>query len=244
MSDSINILKAGFMDEGGGGGDPIPFNFEDVRAMAAKLLRVANDQAQRKLMAAEEQAQQIETAAYQEGHDKGYGEGYPKGETEGRAAGDTAAREAFAAATETVTSNLTAMLSELETRKVELQAQAEADLLQLAMAIARRIVRHELSLRPDSILPTVNEAISLANDRSDLIVRVNPDDLTPIEQELPALRQAFTDLGKVHLEADPEMVRGGVCVVSNDGEVDMRLEEQLRAIEQALIGEDVSPEGE
>ncbi len=220
---------------------PIPFQFDDVRAMAARILKRVNAQAQRKLMAAEKQAQDIEKAAYDSGYHDGHEKGFAKGEAEGKTAGDKAAREAFAQATSGVAPVLTELLAALDARKVMLQAQAEADLLRLSLAIAKRIVRRQLDLDAEHIVPVVREAIGLAVDRSDLIVRVHPEDLSGLEDALPELRTAFTDLGKIRVEADGEIEPGGVRVVGREGEVDMRLSEQFAAIERALIGVDTEP---
>lgn len=233
----MSDLQQPVRDEAPAGGGAIPFQFEDVRLMAKKILQNAATQAKRKIMVAEAHAKEIEKAGYDDGYKKGESEGRAKGEKDGHAAGDKAARNEFAQSVGDTPSVLQQVLHYLEQRKVAIHAEAEADLLALALEIARRIVRHELSVDPRHIAPIVHEAIGLANDRSDLVVHLNPADLSVIEEELPALRSAFTDLGKVHLLADDSMERGGVRVVGREGEIDMRLEEQFAALERALIGE-------
>ncbi len=215
---------------------PIAFQFQDVRILAAKILKRATDQANRKISAAGEQATQIEQAAYDDGHQKGYKEGFAKGEDEGRAAGEAAARREFLDRTGRTVEALETLLKELETRQIDLRSQAEADLMDLALAIARRIVRREIDLDPEYVLPAVREAIGLSTNRSDLTVRLHPDDMAVVEAELPELHSVFTDLGKVHPLADSSLARGEVRVVSMEGEIDLRLDQQFSAIELALLG--------
>lgn len=116
----------------------IPFQFADIKLMAAKMLKRANEQAQRKLRASEEQANEIEKSACEDGFNKGKAEGFAKGEKGGLAAGEKASREDFRQKTMGVASALHNVLAELDERKVCLQAQAESDLLCLAMEIAKR----------------------------------------------------------------------------------------------------------
>lgn len=215
---------------------PIPFQFQDVQVLAKTILARANQQAQRKLEAAGKQAEDIEKAAWDDGVEKGRQEGYPKGLAEGRAAGEAAAREEFAAQTDGVAAALEAMVEELQARKLGLEAEAEADLLRLAVGIARLVVRREIAIDEDYILPTLRAAIRTSTERSDLVARVHPDDLAAVKRELPSLRNAFTDLGRVRLEPDPAVGRGGIRLVGQSGEVDMRLTTQFAAIEDALLG--------
>jgi flagellar assembly protein FliH len=226
-----NLIK----DEDAAGLRPVPFQFEDVRMMAAKILKRAAEQAKHKLDAAGVQAVDIEKSAYDDGYKKGYDEGFPKAEKDGYAAGEKAAREAFEQKTKTLAPALAGLLNLLEENKLRLQAEAEADLLNLSLAVARRLVRRELSANPDIIRSTLREAIALATDRTDLVVCAHPEDVAVMEEELPQIRRAFTDLGKVNLVPDETLARGGLLIRGRENEVDMRLEKQLEAIESALL---------
>lgn len=222
-----------------------PFQFEDVRKMAKRILESATQQAKRKIMVAEAHAKEIEQVGYDDGFQKGEKEGYEKGEKDGHAAGDKAARDAFNQRAAPVAPAIESLLTDLESRKVALRSEAEADLLRLSLELARRVVRRELLIDERSIVPVVQDAVALAADRSDLVAHLNPADLAAMEEELPALRAKFTDIGRVQLAADESISRGGVRLVSKTSEIDMRLEEQFAALERALLGEavdEVQPE--
>lgn len=225
------------------GGAPVAFQFTDLKAMAARILRRANEIAQQKLAAADRHVKEVERAAQEDGFRKGYDEGHAKGEAEGRAQGEAAAREAFGGAVEGVVPALKALVHELDEDRIRLQTQAEADLLLLAMEVARRVVRQAIAVDEDAVRPVLRDAIALMTMRNDLMVRVHPEDLAAVEAELPELRALFTDLGRVDVVADGGVERGGVRVMGRDGEVDLRIEEQLNALERALIGERVEAHG-
>jgi len=222
-------------------GTPEIFQFRDVRAMAAKILRRATEVAQQKIDAATRHVAELEQQAERKGHDDGYAKGLAKGEAEGRAAGEAAARQEFVGKVQGLAEVLAAIALGLDERKQELQARSEADLLRLSMAIARRIVRQELATDSRQVMQTVQAAISLATSRQDVMLCICPHDLTVIEEELPKLRQVFTDLGRVSVESRDNLQQGDVILVTHEGEIDLRLEEQFSAIERALAGSPMPP---
>ncbi|MDR1613427.1 MAG: hypothetical protein LBT97_11705 [Planctomycetota bacterium] len=226
---------------------PIPFQFSDIRALAARILKRAQEQAERKLAAARSQIAQMEKAAqdkaYQEAYPKGEQAGFAKGEKDGKAAGEAEARKrlddelaTFKENVEPVDRMLRELLRTIEEQRRFLIAQAESDLLLLAVDIAKRLVAHELSFDPEAIRPLAVKAIELATERSNIRMRVNPEDLKVMEDELPNLRAIFPDVGAVHLEADPSIERGGLVAATREAEVDMRLATRLAAFEEAILG--------
>lgn len=220
---------------------PVAFQFEDIQALAKEFLRKQAAQAQRTIEAARKQAADIENAAHQEGQEKGYKEGYAKGEQEGHAAGEQAAREAFEGQTHSVAQALGTLLEALDGERLGLRNSAEVDLLGLALAIAERVVRRTIAIDPEVIRANVEAAIRLTIARRDLTMHVAPEDCAAVEAFLPELRSRFNTLERVELVADPDVERGGVRLVHNEGEIDLRIAEQFRALERALLGEaDVS----
>ncbi len=216
---------------------PSAFTFQDVRTLAAKILKRANIVAQDRINAAQKQVADMEKSGFQKGQKEGLEAGRQQGLKEGTKQGANAAREEFVQRTNAVVPLLEELLAHLHENRVALQAQAEADMLRLAIAVARRIVRREVTVDPEAILPVVREAIGLCTERNDIMLRVNPADAEVIEAELPGLHAAFTDLERVRIEVDDSIDRGGLHLFGRETEVDMRLEEQFAALERALVGE-------
>ena len=81
------------------------------------------------------------------------------------------------------------------------------------------------------------EAIALTNNKSDLVIKVNPADHRVIEEEIPTLEAIFNDIGRVSIIDDDTIQQGGVKVSNREGEVDLRLDEQISALEKALVGD-------
>lgn len=227
--------------------EPLPFEFSDIRALAQRILKRAQEQGMQKLEAARKQIGAMEKTAYDKGYADGFAKGQPdgfaKGETEGMTSSETKIAAAVESEKESLRQNaqpVTAILEQLaavlQENRQQLVAQAEADLLLLALDIAKRLVGHELSVDPEAIRPLAVEAIGLVTDRSAVTVRVNPEDDRVMHDIIPELKTMFPDLGPVKIEADPSIERGGMMAATREAEVDIRLATRLAAFEEAILG--------
>ncbi len=227
--------------------DTVPFEFADIRALAQRILKRAQEQGQAKLDSARKQVEAMEKAAYdkayKEAFSKGQQEGFAKGEKDGRAEAQTQINEAIEAEKEALRSHVAPVAETLQqiadaftAAKDQLMAQAEGDLLMLALDLAKRLVNHELSVNPEAVKPLALECIGLVTDRTTLTVRVNPEDKEVMDEYYPDLKLIFPDLGPVIIQADPTVERGGIMAATREAEVDMRLATRLAAFEEVILG--------
>jgi flagellar assembly protein FliH len=162
--------------------------------------------------------------------------GFEAGLAQGREAGAKAERERIAAESAGLADLLRNAASSVESRRAELAAEAERDLLRLAVAIAEKVLRREV-VRGDPVAPaTVRRAIELMARRHEVRILLHPADVAVVEAVLPDLRRRFPDLGTVSLEASPGVSLGGCRVVSREGAVDADFRTQLEEIERGLLG--------
>jgi flagellar assembly protein FliH len=188
---------------------PLPLKSFEEEALAGEELRKAREV----LQAALAERERIREQARRDGFEKGLAEGR---EAAVRAERERLAREC-------------APLGEL------LRAAArEVD--RLSVRIAEKIVKAEIAGGRPVAAENLRRAVALAVRRRELRVRVNPDDLALVEGFLPELRRELGDLGRVELEADPALARGGVVVSTPEGSVDAGLQAQLDEIERGLLG--------
>lgn len=227
--------------------DPIVFQFNDIQALAKKILDRAIQQGQQKIDAAAKLAAQTEKAAfdkgYKEGVEKAQKEGFDKGQKSGMADADKKIQAAIASEQESlrqqaspVVTMLQDLLGLLQASHQELAARAEADLLLLSVDLARRIIRRELSFDPEAIRPIATEAISLVTQRSSIQARVNPVDYAVMEQLVPDLKTLFPDLGAVQIVQDQTINHGDIHVSTRETEIDMRIATALEQFEKAILG--------
>lgn len=165
---------------------------------------------------AQERAAEAERAAARE-----------QGYREGHAAGAAAAR----VETERLRRVATAASDELRA----LEAQLAGDVLALALAVARQVVRAEVRVRRDALLAVVREALAqLPHAAGVAQVVLHPDDVAVVRahlgDELDALGMAIAE--------DPRIESGGCRLVSPMVEIDATLRTRWRRVVAALGSND------
>lgn len=161
-----------------------------------------------------------------------YREAFEQGLAEGRAAGREEARQQV--------ERIAGMFYDLAKPFEELDTEVERELLTLAMALARQIVRRELKTDPTQIIGIIREAIAaLPIAAREVRVHLHPEDAAVVRQHLaPTERErAWTII------EDPVMSRGGCQVTTNASRIDARLETRLGAILSELLGTERQSEG-
>jgi type III secretion protein L len=127
------------------------------------------------------------------------------------------------------------LLEALEIRE-RVWRETERDLLRLAIRLAEKIIGREIETDKKTVTEMVAAALQNARQQEKLTVRVNPSDLSLIEEErekfLPSTRARFIDF-----VADPRVSSGGCLIESEVGTIDARLETQLRVLERALLAQ-------
>jgi flagellar assembly protein FliH len=121
-------------------------------------------------------------------------------------------------------------LAELASVKPLFRAQVEEDAVRLSLAIARKILRREITVDPASIAGLLRVAIEKANAREVLRVRVAPPDAAELSSRL----SNFGLPAQVQVHPDPSLERGSLLVDTSQGHVDASVETQLREIERGL----------
>jgi flagellar assembly protein FliH len=153
-------------------------------------------------------------------------EGYNSGFSAGEAAGRAQAQNEL----QSVLSRLATGLSDVAECHSRVLRDAESDVLQLALEIARRIVHRELTIDPEAIQGIVNVSLKKLQTEKVHRVRVHPE----LED---GIRAALSRLGRAHVMdvvGDPNSERGAVVFETGRGSLDASLETQLREIERGF----------
>jgi len=149
----------------------------------------------------------------------GYDEGFAAGRQAGRADG-------LAGLDHTLSALQTAARAAMECRDAAVRA-AEVDVVDLALAIAEKIVRSRAESDPELAVTLVREALKRISDRSRLQIRVHPDCLAPVAARRAEWLEAMGSPGPLEIVPDRRVPPGGAEVVFPEGIVDARLETQL-----------------
>jgi flagellar assembly protein FliH len=157
--------------------------------------------------------------------DEAYKEAFAQGMAEGREAGRADVRSQV--------EKLSAMFHNLAKPFEQLDAEVERELLTLAMALARQIVRRELKTDPTQIIGIIRDAIAaLPVSAREVRVHLHPEDATVMRENLSPTE---SERAWVIIE-DPVMARGGCQITTANSRIDARLETRLNTIVSELMG--------
>jgi flagellar assembly protein FliH len=134
----------------------------------------------------------------------------------------------------TLTPALNAAVRQVEDAKQAWMQQWETAGIDLACAIARRIVRAELKQRPELPLEWIRESLEMAAGSGEVTIRLNPADQQTLERQVDHLTASFAPLAKVAVVADPNITLGGCRLLTAFGVIDKQLEAQLQRVKQEL----------
>ncbi|MBS1858438.1 MAG: hypothetical protein JST11_23915 [Acidobacteria bacterium] len=148
------------------------------------------------------------------------------GAREGEAAGRSRSQAEMQAALDRVAHSI----DDLASLRARLRAQAEADLVKLALAIARRVLRREIALDPDALHGLILGALAKLQGHEIARVRVHPSHASSLTA---CLRQNLS-AGNIEIVPDPSHEVGSLIFETPRGNLDAGVESQLAEIERGL----------
>ena len=179
------------------------------------------DSAEGASMPTARQVEALHQQAYSEGIAAGHAEGYAAGEQ--RAVDESAQRVMV----------LDGILSDLSAPLAELDSELVASVADLAILIAKLLVRRELKTEPGEVVGVVRETLKYLPVASRGIrLRLNPDDSELVRDAL----SLGHDVLDWQLEADPLIARGGCIVETESSRIDASVEARLAAIVAKMFG--------
>lgn len=112
--------------------------------------------------------------------------------------------------------------------------EAEEQIIELSVAIARRIIGKELASREDAVIDIVESGIRHVRHKHKLLIRVNPLDVETVVLESERLEKR-TGGRYIDVVPDTDVAAGGCIIESESGTVDARVETQLRVLQRGLL---------
>jgi flagellar assembly protein FliH len=162
-------------------------------------------------------------------HKQAWAEGYESGRAEGQAAGEKRAAELVRERL----ARLDGILHELGAPLATLDAELVEAVAELALLIARHLVRRELKAAPGEVVGVVRETMRhLPLASRGIMLRLNPEDVDLVRSALGL----GDDVTAWRLEPDPLITRGGCLVESASSRIDATVESRLAAIASRMFG--------
>jgi flagellar assembly protein FliH len=149
---------------------------------------------------------------------------------QGRNEAEAAANQRAMQKAEPVIAALNRIVQELAGARRSFRAEAEHDTVQLAIAIARRVLHRELSTDPEAILGLVMAASQKLTARETHRLRVSPSDAAAIQEHRSRL-----DLPPaLEIISDASLSPGSAIFETSRGELDASIGTQLAEIDRGF----------
>jgi len=139
-------------------------------------------------------------------------------------------REEAAGELNPVLERLGRSVTELSALRDRVRRQAEADLVKLALAIAKRVLHRELAIDADAMQGVVRTALDRLQNREIDRVRVHPAHVGPVHKYLESIGRAPA----LEVLGDPSLNCGDAIFDTSLGELDASVDSQLREIERGF----------
>ncbi len=154
-------------------------------------------------------------------------EAYEKGFAQGEKAGMELGEKRF----DSILKGFTETLEGVRKIKEEAYCNSEQEMMELVLAIARKIIQKEVSTDRKIILDIIKAALKHVADQEEIRVRLNPSDLEFASQYKGEI---LDGIEKATFESDVEVMRGDAVIESNYGIIDCGIEKHLQKVEEAL----------
>jgi flagellar biosynthesis/type III secretory pathway protein FliH len=175
---------------------------------------------------AKTKAIEIKDQALEEGKNTGFEDGFQKGFQEG----ENKAKEECGPLLETLNS----LLSDLGEFRKMMYPKVEKEMVEIVVGLTKKILRHELSLREDSVKQMILLAMDSVVNRENMTIRIHPSDKKCVEEFRPELKSIFAEIKNITFEENSSIERGGCVIETNFGTIDAGVDQLEAQIEKIL----------
>jgi flagellar assembly protein FliH len=158
-----------------------------------------------------------------------------QGHAEGRAQG----RRDGLADTTAAAGAMTEAVNAMRALRHETVEAIERDAVELALALAAKVLAGELEARPERVIDVVRGALRRIGDRRQIVVLVDPADLDVVSAAVGDLRAQVGGVETCDVQADRRVGRGGAIVRTVEGEIDATVKTQLERARELMLAEEM-----
>jgi flagellar biosynthesis/type III secretory pathway protein FliH len=163
-----------------------------------------------------------------------YQKGYCDGVAKGLAEGEKAGFESAAKKNEPILKSFQEALLQLQNLRQETYQRIEMEVVDLALAIARKVICREVEVDREVVVCVAREALAKIEDPGKIKIKMNPSDLEYLEETKYQLSDMMAQIDNATLIAEDSIQSGGCVIETNSGEIDARIEAQIQAIEETF----------
>ncbi|MCM8823873.1 MAG: FliH/SctL family protein [Candidatus Omnitrophica bacterium] len=119
----------------------------------------------------------------------------------------------------------------------EIVKKTESSLVKLSLSIAKKIIKQESEKNKEVVIAMVKEGLSRVLEKTNIKVRVNPEQLPIVYDYRGGLFSSPQVEGYFDIIADPTISKGSCIIETEGGSIDLRIEKQFSEIRKNLTGE-------
>ena len=203
-----------------------------AKQQAAELLAQANQEINEMKVRAEretaQEAERIKAATAEAAKKQGHATGLQQGLDE--------AKRQMADQLKQTADICNAMVAAAEQESSRVLLEAEPKIIELVLAISRKIICDEVEERPAVVLGLVRGALERVRDQNQIIIHVSPEDYEFILQSRQLLQTVVGAERSLTLTADSVLGKGGCLIETSFGTVEAGIDTQLESIRRVLQG--------
>lgn len=127
------------------------------------------------------------------------------------------------------------ILEQAYQEKAAIIQEADPFVIELTMAIAKKVIQQELKTNPDVLLHIIKQTLSSVYETDSISIGVAPEDFSFVQKQREQL--LAMDNGQIEIKVFPDysIQQGGCIIRTSSGSVDARIDVQLSEIKQVLL---------
>ncbi|MEW5768002.1 MAG: FliH/SctL family protein [bacterium] len=133
------------------------------------------------------------------------------------------------------------VLLEAVHKRNEIIKEAEAEIIELVILLAERVIKTELTQNKEIIRGNVSAAVKRITGEGEITVKVNLSDLELTESRKEEFIAGLSGIEGIKIKIDPTITPGGCKIETNFGIIDAQIETQFDQVAEGLreaIGEE------
>lgn len=213
----------------------IAFNYEDIRRRCDDYLAEVGRQARQTIEQARREADAIRRRALEEGRRLGHAEGLRQGQGEIEQQAKQLADQLASETLRTAFPALQAAVDAVEREREQWLAEWESLAVRLSVAIAEKLVRHQIEIQPQLVAGILSQALELAVGTQRITVRMHPLDIEQLGEHAEHVIRCMASCLEAELQGDETVSRGGCLIETQHGRIDATLETRLDRITSELL---------
>ncbi|MDR1257402.1 MAG: flagellar assembly protein FliH [Spirochaetaceae bacterium] len=190
-----------------------------AKAEAESIVNEARTQAARiEAESAAKLAEAVKTASA-DGLEQGRKDGYEAGMTEVKRLAERAQL----------------IMERIQDKRLEIIEQAEQEIIDLALLVARKVVKIISEGQRQVVIENIKEALGKIKNKGSVTVRVNTGDFETVAEHKAEFIALLESSGDIRILEDSSVDAGGCCIETDFGEIDARIAVQFAELESRIL---------